>query len=795
MTLSPGTRLGPYEILAPLGAGGMGEVYRARDARLDRDVAIKVLPEEFFEDRERRSRFGREAKALAAVHHPNIAAVFSFEEVSGRYLLVQELLQGQTLRLALADGPLPVRRALDIAVQVADALAAAHENGIVHRDVKPENVFLCPDGRVKLLDFGLARHDPSHRERDDTRSPTATALSTPGSVAGTVAYMSPEQARGSPVDLRSDQFSLGVVLYEMLAGRRAFRGASAAETLTSIIREEPEPLSQVEPPVPAPVQWIVERCLAKDPAERFESTRDLARDLAALRAHLSHGTSREVERIVPSRPRRSFGRWAPWALAAAALAVAVASTWVFARRHGAPATRLPGRVMLAVLPVEDLNGDPGQDYFGDGLTEELIAQLGGLNPARLGVIARTSAMLYRKTQKPIDQIGRELGVDYLLEGSVRREGGRVRITTQLIHVRDQTHLWAQSYERDLSGILAIQSEVSRKVADSLSIELLPSERARLGAGRPVNPEAHELCLKGRHHWNLRTAKDLLKATEYFRAATAADPSYALAWAGLGDSYALYPHYGVLEPRSSFPQARSAAEKALALDPALVEAETTIAFVTFYYDWDWAGAETRLKRILERRPDYAIARQWYAEYLSAMGRHDEALREIRRARVSDPLSPVLRVMEGWILYFARRYEEALESLQNAQPLEPDYPLVYSTLGRVYRAMGRYPEALAAYRRADELEGADSVSGRVALVLAASGKPDEARRLIAATADRHGAGMALLYLALGNKDDAMVCLERAYDERQVSLVQAKVGPWFDPLRAEPRFQDLVRRMNFP
>jgi len=458
--------------------------------------------------------------------------------------------------------------------------------------------------------------------------------------------------------------------------------------------------------------------------------------------------------------------------------------------------------MLAVLPVEDLNGDPGKDYFGDGLTEELIAQLGGLKPERLGVIARTSAMRYKGTRKPIDEIGRELGVDYLLESSVRREGGRVRITTQLIQVHDQTHLWAQSYERDLSGVLAIQSEVSKKVADSLSIELLPSERARLGAGRPVNPEAYDLCLKGRHHWNLRTAKDLLKATEYFRAATAADPSFALAWAGLGDSYALYPHYDVLGSRASFPQAQTAAEKALALDPALVEAETTLAFVTFYFDWDWAGTETRLKRILERRPDYAIARHWYAEYLTAMGRHDEALREIRRARVSDPLSPVLRVMEGWVLYYARRYEEALESLRKAQPLEPDYPRVYGISASVYRAMGRYPEALAAYRRADELEGGGFYDVEIAVVLAASGKPDKARRLIAAKPDPHGAeerlgpgAMASLHLALGDKDEAMAWLERAYDDRDVRLVQAKVSPRFDPLRADPRFQDLVRRMNFP
>ena len=459
--------------------------------------------------------------------------------------------------------------------------------------------------------------------------------------------------------------------------------------------------------------------------------------------------------------------------------------------------------MLAVLPVENLSRDPEQDYFSDGLTEELIAQLGGLKPARLGVIARTSSMRYKRTQKPIDQIGRELGVDYVLESSVRRDGGRVRVTAQLIQVRDQTHLWAESYERDLADVLRIQSEVSERVARSLAIELLPSERARLAGERPVNPEAHELCLKGRHHWNLRTPKDLLKATEYFRAAIAADPAYALAWAGLGDTYALYPHYGVLEPKEAFPQARTAAEKALSLDPALVEAEAALAFVVFYFDWDWAGTETRLKAILERRPDYATARQWYAEYLSAMGRHDQALREIRRARETDPLSPVLRVMEGYVLLYARRYEEALESLRRAEALEPNYPLLQTITARTFAEMGRYPEALEAYQRSDSLEGsALSNAAEEARVLALSGKRDEAKALIArlSASNRERETRTLFYLAgsfaaLGETGQTMLLLERGFEERAVGLVRLRVDPRWDPLRSDPRFQDLLRRMNFP
>jgi TolB-like protein len=462
-----------------------------------------------------------------------------------------------------------------------------------------------------------------------------------------------------------------------------------------------------------------------------------------------------------------------------------------------------GKIMLAALPVENLSGDPNQEYFSDGLTEEMIAQLGRLQPQRLGIIARTSVMQYKGTKKPIGQIGRELGVDYILESSMRREAGRVRITAQLIQVHDQIHLWADTYERRLAGIFAVQSEVSQRVARSLAVELLPGEQNRLASARPVNPEAYDLYLKGRYHWNKRTAKDLLKAAEYFQAATGVDPTYALAYAGLGDSYALYSFYGVLPARESFPQARAAAAKALEFDGSFVEAQTTLAFVSFYYDWDWAAAETRLKHVLELRPGYTIARQWYAEYLVAMGRDAAAMPEIKRAQESDPLSPLLKTMEGYVYCFAGRHEQAIEACQRALPLDPNYAVTYLNLGRACEAKGLYGEAMDALQRAYELSGGQTnFRLEIARLYARSGRRLEATKILCQILSTRGGAqhptqtsIAMIYAALGENDEAMVWLEEAYQERAVGLVLFKVDPGFDPLRDDPRFQALLRKMNFP
>ena len=788
MSLSPGTRLGPYEIVAPLGAGGMGEVWRARDTRLDREVALKVLPATALADPTARARLLREARLASKLNHPNICTIHEVGEADGQVYIAMELVEGETLSERLSRGAFSSDEVLRIGQQLADGLAHAHEHGVIHRDLKSANIVITPEGRVKVLDFGLARRLAAG---DLTEASTMTAS---GAVTGTLAYVAPEVLLGQQGDGRSDLWALGVVLYEMATGLRPFQERLSTALIEEIIHREPLPPGRIRPGLSLRTEGIILKCLAKEPGSRYASARELLEDLRR---------GGEPDRIDAHPRMRSSRLLVTGMLVGLALVGIVVGGYLAWKHRASPSRPTEGRVMLAVLPVENLSKDPDQEFFSDGLTEELIAQLGGLKPTRLGVIARTSAMRYKRTQKAVDQIGRELGVDYVLESSVRKEAGRVRITVQLIEVRDQTHLWAESYERDLAGVFAIQSDVSERVARSLAVELLPTDRARLAGSRPVNPEAYELCLKGRHHWNLRTGKDLLRATELFRAATTVDPGYALAWAGLGDSYALYPHYGVLAPHAAFPQARAAAEKALSLDPTLVEAETTLAFVTFYYDWDWTGAEARLKRILERRPEYAIARHWYAEYLSAMGRHDEALREIRRARESDPLSPILRVMEGYVLYYARRYESALESLQKALPLDPDFALVHSWLGRTYLVMGRYEEALNSFRRDQDLRDSPiSYQTYATLILAASGKRDEARRLFAEISSPGGSAkppgflqLAILNAALGEMDEAMVQLEEAYRERSVNLVMAKVSQRFDPMRSDLRFQVFLRRMNFP
>ncbi len=789
MSLFAGTKIGPYDILAPLGAGGMGEVWRARDTRLDREVALKVLPAAALTDQTARARLLREARLASKLNHPNICTIHEVGEADGQVFIAMELVEGETLSERLSAGVLSSDEVLRIGQQLADGLAHAHEHGVIHRDLKSANIVITPEGRVKVLDFGLARRLTAS---DLTEASTVTVA---GTVTGTLAYMAPELLLGRQGDDRSDLWALGVVLYEMATGLRPFQERLSTALIDEIIHREPLPPGRIRRGLSPRIEGIILKCLEKEPGSRYASARKLLEDL---------GSGGEPDTVgTPPRRRTSRRALVTGVLAGLALVGIVAGGYLAWRHRASPSRPPEGRIMVAVLPVENLSKDPDQEYFSDGLTEELIAQLGGLKPARLGVIARTSAMRYKKTQKPIDEIGRELGVGYVLESSVRKEAGRVRITVQLIEVRDQTHLWAESYERDLADVFAIQSEVSERVARSLAIELLPSERARLARDRPVNPEAHELNLKGRHHWNLRTSKDLLKATEYFRAATAADPSYALAWAGLADTYALYPFYRVLEPKAAFPQARAAVEKALSLDASLVEAETALAFIVLYGDWDWASAESRLKGILERRPDYAIARQWYAEYLSAMGRHDEALREIRKARETDPLSPILRVMEGYVLYYARRYEQSLESLRVAEKLEPDYPVLYSLLGKTYRALGRYPDALETYARAGAREGsADEYVQARALTLAESGRKDEARKLLAtgAGSGRKDAGaglwsLAMLHAAFGERDEALAVLERACDLRDVYLPRLRVEPALDSLRPDPRFQELVRKMKFP
>jgi len=797
MPLSPGIRLGPYEILDPIGAGGMGEVYRARDTRLGREVAIKVLPESMSADSDRLRRFEQEARAASALNHPNILTVHDFGQQNGSPYVVSELLEGETLRGRLVAGALSARKATDYATQIAQGLAAAHEKGIVHRDLKPENLFVTKDGRVKILDFGLAKLTrPEVPSTPLTEVPTSPAETEPGVVMGTVGYMSPEQVRGQPTDHRSDIFAFGAILYEMLTGRRAFRGISPADTMSAILKDEPE-FSPAHPDAPPALEHIVRRCLEKSPQERFQSARDLA--FALRETSSGSAASRAVSLPLP-RPRS-----APWlapvgllVLLAVLIAVNVGGLrdWIFGRGR-------PARIQsLAVLPLENLSRDSEQEYFADGMTEELIAELGKIRALR--VISRTSAMRYKGTKKSMPEIARELDVDALVEGSVLPSGNRVRITTQLIQAATDRHLWSESYERDIKDVLALQSEVARSIAREIKIAVTPQEEARLAGARPVDPEAHQLYLKARFYLAKNTPEAAQKAFGYITKCIEKDPAYAPAYAALSNNYIGLGYTGidVLPPREAMPKAKAAALKALELDDTLSDARTDLGVVRWAYDWDWSGAAKDLKRGIELNPSNPTGHFRFGLYLSSLGRFDEAASEFGRALELDPLALVINHAQAWPYHLSRRYDEAIQKYRKTLEMEPNFARTHLRLGEVFAAKGMYREAIGEYEKFSALGGGSTMA--VALIgnaHALTGKRQEALRAIeeltAASKRRYVPSFhfALVYTGLGDKDKAFAWFERAYEERSQFLVDLKFEPILDPLRSDPRFAELVRRVGVP
>ncbi len=597
--LTAGQRLGPYQITAPIGAGGMGEVWRARDTRLERDVALKVLPAEALADETARARLVREARLASKLNHPHICTIHEVGDADGQTYIAMELVEGQPLNARVAAGPLPVDEVLRYGQQMADALAHAHARGVVHRDLKSANVVVTPEGQVKVLDFGLAKRltgdDPT-----EVSSVLEKTLTAPGVVVGTLAYMAPEQLRGQPADARSDIWALGVVLYEIAVGKRPFEGPTGLEVTAAILSQ---PVPAVPASVPAPLAGVIDRCLAKEPGARYQRGDEVREALEAVAA----GQAWPTWRVVLRRHRGLVGT------ATAVLALLVVAAVLFGLDVGGVRLRVaggvgaPARVVrLAVLPFANLSGDPAQEYLSDGFTQEMITQLGRLHPAGLSVIARTSVMRYKKGDTPIDQIGRELRVDYILEGSAHQESGRVRITAELIKVLDQTQLWAERYERDLAGLLALQSEVAQKVAGALALKLLPAEQARLAGTSVVNPEAYEAYLKGSSLWKAMTPADVGTAERYFELALEKAPSYAAAYEGLAWVWAIRQQMGMALPQVAGPKAKAAALKALELDDSYAGAHEALAVVLAATDWNWAGAEREYRRALELNPNGANA---------------------------------------------------------------------------------------------------------------------------------------------------------------------------------------------
>jgi serine/threonine-protein kinase len=795
-----GQTLGHYRIQELIGAGGMGFVYRAHDNRLDRDVAVKVLPPGTLHSENARRRFRREALALARLNHPNIAVVHDFDTQAGTDFLVMEFVTGLSLADKLAvTRPLPEKQIFSIGHQIASALDCAHTAGVVHRDLKPGNIMLTPNGGVKLLDFGLSML-LSSAEEDQTQVDTVTAAQR---VTGTLPYMAPEQLRGQTLDGRCDIYALGVVLYEMATGHPPFEAKASGAMIDEILHARPAQPQSRNPEISVGLSEIILKCIEKDPEDRYRSARELIVETqrtatASAPVQRVTGTTRAVQRAL--RQNRGL------LITVTAVALLVLGAFVMGRWHGErPGAAAGGALPLAqvrsiaVLPLENLSGDPKQDYFADGMTEELIGALTKISS--LHVISRTSAMQYKGVHKPLPQIARELHVDAVVEGSVTRheKNGRVRVTAQLIDASTDRSMWSESYERDLGDVFALQDEVARNIATEIRAQLTPVDQQRLASARPVKSEAHEAYLKGRYYWNKGTDADGLEARKYFEQAIRLDSNYAAAYSGLAD---YYWNTDQLTPRDAVPQAKQYVLKALALDDDLVDAHTTLGSIKFYGDWDWSGADGEFRRAIELGPSNAEAHRMYAVYLAEMGRGGEAQQESQTARTLNPVSPIAVVTSGWAFYYARNYDGAIQQCREALKLDPNYVPAHDCLSSALIGQQAYEGAISeAQVIASAATGDPLRRATLGRAFAAAGKKEEARRVLvelAAASRTHYVPpyfFCIIHAALGEKDEALTWLERAYRGRDSYLARIKVDDAYDPLRGDPRFEAVVRKMGLP
>ena len=781
-TLTKGTLIaGKYRIIGEIGRGGMGVVYMAEDTKLGRTVALKFLPSQWTSDSEARERFTQEARAASALDHPNICTIHEIEEtVDGQLYIAMGCYEGESLKEKIKRGPLNTNEALGLATQIAAGMAKAHAKGIVHRDLKPANILLTQDGVAKVVDFGLAKLAGQVK------------LTREGTTVGTVAYMSPEQTRGDAIDQRTDIWSLGVVLYEMLTGRVPFKGDYEQSVIRSILKTEPEPVTRIRKDLPAGLGNIIAKALSKKPVDRYLSMDELSEDLKAI-----------AEGLKPLRAKPSLlsGRvlglkkiYAYTGLLGLTVLAILALLFLSPKRNQIRS--------IAVLPLANLSGDPGQDYFSDGMTEELTATLSQISA--LKVISRTSAMHFKGSNKPLREIAAALGVEGVIEGSVLRSGARVRITAQLINAASDTHLWAQTYDRDLKDVLALQSDVARAIAGEVQAKLTPQEQSRLGAAHSVNPEAHDLVLKGRLILNQMNEKEIPKALDYFQQAIALDPTYALAHAKLAQYYYQSAFNGWLPPSEMIPKAKATLRQALDLDDTLAEAHSVLGSLMWTFDRDWAGAEREMQRAIALNPNSADVHDQYAFYLIVTGRFDAGIAEQRLAMALDPLTPARTWELGFFLCYSRRYDESIAQFRQALDADPNGlgPWARSGLSVVYAKKHMDKEAIAECDRAVKTAPEDQfVLSVCGWALGFMGRRQQAQALLdrlKSLSARHYVdpyNIAFVYDGLGDNNSAMKCLERSYAERSPQSGFLGVDIWTDRLRTDPRFQELVRRMNYP
>ena len=814
----------------------MGEVYLARDPRLERSVALKVLPEELAADARRMRRFIQEAKTTSSLNHPNLLTIYEIGQEGAIHFIATEFIDGITLRERMRT-PLQLNEILRIVIQISEAVAAAHEAGVIHRDIKPENIMLRRrDQIVKVLDFGLAKLTEEFIESQSSDPDASTQMflrTEPSVIMGTMRYMSPEQARGLLVDERTDIWSTGVVLYELIAHQPPFAGPTTSDVLVSILDREPPLLTELVPDAPPELVRIIRKTLTKDREKRYQSIKDLAVDLENLRWELevnhernrsgtslaqslpSSGrvTTRETtspattaidDTTYPSQQLSSTGHIVAGikkinrgALIAFAIVLVLVMGGVYYYTSRSAARTIDS---IAVLPFVNAGGDPNMEYLSDGITESLTDSISQL--PSVSVIAHSSVFRYKGRNPDPQTVGRELGVRALLTGRIVQRGDRLIVSAELVDVENNRRLWGGQYDRRPSDILAVQSEISREISEQLRSRLTNEEEKRLTKHYTENTEAYEDYLKGRYYWNKRTGDDLKKAIDYFNQAIAKDPAYALAYAGLADCYIVIPNYSNVSTQEASVKGKEAAQKALQIDDSLAEAHTSLGGIKSDFEWDFGGAETEFKRAVTLNPNYATAHHWYAQFLSPQGRHDEAIAEIKRAQTLDPLSLIINAVVGDTYIKARQYDAAIEQLRKTIEMDKNFSLAYRYLGNAYLEKGMYNEALAALRTADSVAGqtaerADSLQ-HAYTTGGAEGLWRKQLEMLKANAEKGALqdyAVASVYARLGDKEQALNWLEKALHSRDPYIVYLKIDPPFDNLRSDPRVVDLMRRVGLP